>query len=468
MTVPEDSRTRAEPADDRRGQDPGDTEIVAARRLSVSERAPFWSLRLHARQRFAHSLVIVPTMYLLAAVLLGLAIPAIDRSSTGGGLLGITSNEAQAILESIAAGMVAFSGLVVSVAVLVVQFGAGQYSPRLVPSFRSDAVIKNALGLFVAPGVYALVAAANVGGSTNDKVGTATVLVALALMVAALVALFRFIGRLLDLMRPRRIYARLLDGFALAVDDVYPHPDAAGIELCPLSTAPVSSILRHRHRNELLIGVDRARLVQAARAADAIIEVAAPIGSHVGDDTPILLIRGGSSVDPTALRVALTFADGRRIQEDPAFAIRCTVDVAIRALSPAVNDPTSAVEGLDALEAMLTHLGHRPLQSSAIKDDDGHVRLLLPSPGWDELVDLALTEVRWYGADAPQVARRMTALLDRLTELLPPERHAALLRQRHALELSLARIYHDPDELAFVGTADDIGIGGSRRPSRRW
>ena len=127
--------------------------------------------------------------------------------------------------------MIAFSGLVVSVAVLVVQFGAGQYSPRLVPFFRGDAVIKNALGLFVAPGVYALVAVANVGGSTEDRVGTATVLVALALMVAALVALFRFIGRLLDLMRPRRIYARLLGGFALAVEDVYPQPGAAGIEL---------------------------------------------------------------------------------------------------------------------------------------------------------------------------------------------------------------------------------------------
>src|SRR5206468_3388963 len=138
----------------------------------------------------AHSLVIVPTMYLLAAVLLGLAIPEFDRSGTSGGLLGVTPDEGQSILESIAAGMIAFSGLVVSVAVLVVQFGAGQYSPRLVPSFRSDAVIKNALGLFVAPGVYALVAVANVGGSTKDRVGTATVLVALALMVAALVALF--------------------------------------------------------------------------------------------------------------------------------------------------------------------------------------------------------------------------------------------------------------------------------------
>ena len=115
---------------------------------------------------------------------------------------------------------------------------------------------------------------------------------------------------------------------------------------------------------------------------------------------------------------------------------------------------------------MLMALGHRPLESSAIEDDDGQVRLLLPSPDWDELVDLALTEIRWYGADAPQVARRMTALLQRLTESLSPEHHAALIRQQHALELSLSRIYHDPDELAFAGTADYIGIGGTRRPQQ--
>ncbi len=78
-----------------------------------------------------------------------------------------------------------------------------------------------------------------------------------------------------------------------------------------------------------------------------------------------------------------------------------------------------------------------------------------------------MTEIRWYGANAPQVARRMTALLDRLTAALPPERHGALTRQRHALEVSVARIYGDPDELAFVGTADPIGIGGARHAPRR-
>src|SRR5436190_11150345 len=107
--LPENFRTPSGPTGRHDVKDRRGAETVAARRLSTSERAPLWSLRLHARETFAHSLVIVPTMYLAAAVLMGIAIPAIDRSDTGGSLLGVTSGEAQAILESIAAGMIAFS-----------------------------------------------------------------------------------------------------------------------------------------------------------------------------------------------------------------------------------------------------------------------------------------------------------------------------------------------------------------------
>jgi len=206
--------------------------------------------------------------------------------------------------------------------------------------------------------------------------------------------------------------------------------------------------------------VDRARLVAAARRTDSLFELTAPIGSYGAEGTPILLSRGEARIDRSALRGALLFADGRRLPQDPALGIRCIVDVVARVLSPAINDPTSAVEGLDALETVLVRLGHRQLDGSAILDEEGMVRLVVPLPGWNELVELALTEVRWYGADTPQVARRLTALLDHLGEVLPPERQAALARQREALERSLQRIYAAPDDLRFAMTADPIGIGG--------
>ena len=148
MNVPDDSLT---PSESTVQHDAPDTETVAARGLSTSERAPFWSLRLHARETFAHSLVIVPSMYLLGAVLLGIAIPAIDRGATGGGLLGVTPGEAQSIMESIAAGMVRSRGW--SCRSRSWSCSSGRASIAAAGAvLRSDAVIKNALGLFVAPG----------------------------------------------------------------------------------------------------------------------------------------------------------------------------------------------------------------------------------------------------------------------------------------------------------------------------
>lgn len=208
---------------------------IAVRPVSPHERRTGWRRRLLVRERVRRSLVLLPALYLLGAIVLAVALPAIDRSRGSEHLFGVDAAAGQSVLEAIASGMIAFSGLVVSVAVLVVQFGAGQYSPRLVPLFRRDPVIKNALGVFVSPGVYALVAVADLGGTEHDGPLTLTVVVGLVLMVGALIALFRFIGRLLDLMRPRRIYARLMAEVRSSVEDVYPSRSAR----CPRrSTTP--------------------------------------------------------------------------------------------------------------------------------------------------------------------------------------------------------------------------------------
>ena len=438
--------------------------MLAARRLSAGERAPWWRARVLFGERFSRSFVLIPSLYLAGAIVLGVLLPAFDRGH-GGELLGINGAEAQSILQAVAAGMIAFAGLVVSVAVLVVQFGAGQYSPRLVHVFRRDPVIKNAIGLFVAPGVYALVAAADVGGATRDGPETLTVAVALVLMVIALAALFRFIGRLLDLMRPRQLYARLAAQVPPALKSVYPSASSRELERRPFTDTPTSMVVTHPRHGEVLAAVDRDRLVRIAQRADAVIEVVAQIGSYVAEDEPILIVRGGNGIDERDARRSLLFADGRSLLQDPSFAIRCIVDVVVRALSTAINDPTSAVEGLDVLEGVLRPLGRRPLHSAAILDDDGAVRLVVPTPDWDELLDLALTEIRWYGAGTPQVTRRLAALLDGLESSVSPVRRAAITRHRMLLCEHLASVYADEVERAFAGTPDRLGIGG--RPASR-
>jgi uncharacterized membrane protein len=363
---------------------------IAVRELSAAERSSHWRVRLRLRETTARSLVLVPALYLVGAVALGIALPAIDHGTNASGLLGIDVSAARSVLEAIASGMIAFAGLVVSVAVLVVQFGAGQYSPRLVQIFRRDPVIKNAIGLIVVPGVFALVAAADIGGVSREAPLTLTVVTGLALMLLALIALFRFIGRLLDLMRPRRIYARLVREAYRSIRVAYPFLLDEEIETRSAPTGAGAAVVAHEHRDGVLAAVDRSRVMRAAAASEAIVEVGAQIGAYVPHHAPLFIVHGGREIDARALHHAVVFADGRRITQDPSFAIRCVVDVAIRALSPAVNDPTSAVEGLDALNAILGRVGRLRLGASGIVDGSGALRLVLPTPGWDRLIDLAL------------------------------------------------------------------------------
>ena len=149
------------------------------------------------------------------------------------------------------------------------------------------------------------------------------------------------------------------------------------------------------------------------------------------------------------------------IAQDPAFALRAIVDIALRALSPAVNDPTTAVQALDGLDVLLLDLARRDLDRRRIADEGGRLRLVYANPGWSELLDLALTEIRHYGTGSPQIPRRMRALLVGLSEQAPAMRRPALAGQLERLDRAVFAAYPDPVERAHAQVADRLGIGGT-------
>ena len=301
-----------------------------------------WGSRFRAREWLDRSWIVVPSLYVAAALVLGKLIPTLESGGSGPFGLHLDHDSARSILEAVAGGMIAFTGLVVSVAVVVVQFGASQYTPRLVLRFRRDTVVKNALGIFVAPAIYALVSLVDVG---DGDVPNLTVAVAVLLLIGAVFAFFTLVARLLDLLRPRRLYGQLRTGCERAIDQVYPEPfddtaTDAGAEL-----PPRGETIHYRGESGVLSAVDWASLTAAARAADTAIEVALPIGSYVHHGAPLFHPRGdGAALPHKQLERAAIVAEERTLTQDPAFAIRAIVDIAIRALSPAVNDPTTAVQ----------------------------------------------------------------------------------------------------------------------------
>jgi uncharacterized membrane protein len=176
--------------------------------------------------------------------------------------------------------------------------------------------------------------------------------------------------------------------------------------------------------------------------------------------TALIEVYGSSAPDRRLLESLVATGIERTIEQDPAFALRIVVDIAIRALSPAVNDPATAVQVLDYIEQLLQSLAPLPPSSSyALCDDEGHVRVVVPGRSWDEFLALAVTGIRLYGATAPQVDRRLRAVLEGL--LTAPAGHrAAVSAELRRLDASIDETFPDGDVHAFARRSDRQGIGG--------
>jgi uncharacterized membrane protein len=200
--------------------------------------------------------------------------------------------------------------------------------------------------------------------------------------------------------------------------------------------------------------------VELATRSDAVIEVVAAVGDTVLEMTPLLRVYGArQTLEELALRKAIELGDERTFEQDPKYALRLLVDIAIKALSPAINDPTTAVQALDHIEDLLLHLGRRNLSRGTYRDDRGALRLVLPFPVWDDFLRLALDEVRFCGANSVQVMRRMNALIRNLLAVLPAERRSALRYWEERLRGTVERSFADAAERQDASVADRQGLG---------
>jgi uncharacterized membrane protein len=177
---------------------------------------------------------------------------------------------------------------------------------------------------------------------------------------------------------------------------------------------------------------------------------------------PVFLVYGNADAfDEGRLRGSIAFGPERTIEQDSTFAFRVIVDIAIRALSKAINDPTTAVLAIDQLQRLLRTVGGRHLHDEQIPDGTGRLRVIFPTPNWDDFVQLAFREIRLYGAENFQVARRLRAMVNNLVEVLPESRRPALRVELDLLDRTLEKLYALDEDLAVARVPDTQGLGGS-------
>lgn len=369
-------------------------------------------------------------------------------------LIGI-SDDAKTIVTTIATAMMTFIGVVFSISLVAVQMASGQFSPRVVRIFIRSRITKATFSVFLSTFLLSLLVLTSYESETDPRlVRTVPIVQSLLTLVMVALSLLLFVAYVnatLRLMRVGHVVERITTA-SLAVTAKLPQ---MGDDVAELGEP--TSFLTHRGRAGVLRDVNVAWLVRVARRQGVVLRLLPRIGDFVVPGTRTLAVHGGEV--PRRLASAVSVGVERTFHQDLGFGLRQLSDIALRALSPAVNDPTTAVQCLDRIVQILAALANRPLGSVQHRDRTGAVRLVQDVPGWTDLVDLGFAEVRGCAVDSPQVSRRMLAGLDDLLALVPEERREPLLRHRVLLRQQVERAVPEAADRAFALEPDRQGIG---------
>jgi uncharacterized membrane protein len=412
---------------------------------------------------------LVPLVYAVAGVVFGMLLPRLEARLFPDLTLGLSLGSAQVILSTIASGMMALTAIVFSVAFVMVQFSATAYSPRLVMWLARSPVINHSIGIFTATFLYAIGALAWVDRGGSGRVPPVATWFAVLLLFASVVFFVLLIEKI-GMLQVTRILTATGDAGRKVISRMYPEAGSAAAGRAPGSAAaddpgrrPVLLTLAHHGGPLVVQAVRTAALLPLAARSDAVIVMAVAVGDTVMDGMPILRVHGSGAPPPAErLRRAVELGPDRTFEQDPKYAVRLLVDVAIKALSPAINDPTTAVQSLDQIEDLLLRMGQRDLDVGRVRDADGRLRLVMPVPTWNDLVVLALDEIRYCGATSVQVMRRMRALLEDLKEYVRPDRRPALEYYLARVDKGIRRDFEDADDQRDALEQDRQGLGLSR------
>ena len=381
--------------------------------------------------------------------------------------VGLEAPGAQALYQTVITLTLSFVVFTFGSLLVAIQVAGGQLTPRIIATtLLRDNVVRYSVGLFVFTLVFAVSGLNRQGASVDELSALMTGILGIA-CIADFLFLIDYAARLL---RPVSVVTRIGDSGVAMIKSVYPDPatvltpEQAGAHV--QSRSPTREV-DHRGTSGIVLAVDLSTLVALARRHDGTIEFAPQVGDFVAVEEPLFVLRGGATaIHDRVLRSTVAFGRERTLEQDPMFAFRIIVDIALKALSPAINDPTTAVLALDQVQRLLRTVGKRQLRGEVIPDQSGQPRVIFRTPNWEDYVQVACREIRASGADNLQVARRMRAMLEDLRRTLPERRRAVLQQELDLLNRAIESHFPFAEDLALARIPDSQGLGGSSSKRR--
>lgn len=409
---------------------------------------PFWAL---------------PLAIVLGSIALGVLLPLLDSQVWPwvpilfhGGPSG-----ARNLLGTIASAMISVTGLVFSITMVVLQLASSQFTPRVLGSFLDSRITQVTLGVFTGTFIYALTVQRAVRDETESgtsdfvpQLATSHAYVLVLFSVALFLAFIHHITTSIQVAHVIRATERrtlgLIDQLMPEDQGEHAHAGEGPRSLPELPDSPVPIV--QQGDGGRVTGIELRRIVALAEDAVACVVLTAQIGDYVPSGGVIGTVRGSHDEasptdrggDPEASggkgseelevqelaerveRLVRTSAT-RTMSQDIGFGIRQLVDIADRALSPGINDPTTAVQVIDALHSILRTLVARPDLSGVVTDDSGRVRLAYRPQSVEQLLGAAVEEISVWGRSSVQVPPRLEAMLEDLAMIARPEHRAPIM-----------------------------------------
>jgi uncharacterized membrane protein len=421
-----------------------------------------WIQRYNLRQFIRNSIWLMPVIGIVVGMLSVRCLNFIEERA--GWQAAFNPDATRTLFATLAGSMFTFIVFLASMLLLLLQVASAQLTPRVVGIVFQDAVTRFSLTLFTFTFTFTLSVLLRIQASVPGITPYVSAYLCL-LSLGVFLFLVNHVGKSLRPSGALRTVAHL--GHEV-IKSVYPRHlsqqqknSRAPLQRLREPTGTVPS-----PKDGVFLAFDLEGIVALAREKDCVLELVPQVGDFIAAGAPLFRIFGDKA-RPSASALCQTVALGveRTIEQDPTFALRIIVDIASKSLSPAINDPTTAVLAIDQLHHLLRSVGGRHLDEGVVCDQSGALRLFYRTPDWEDFVYLAVTEIRQFGGTSIQVVRRLRAMLENLVEVLPPERTPLLRSELALLQRAARRFFTEPEDRALANESDLQGVGGKHAES---
>lgn len=366
------------------------------------------------------------------------------------------ASAARSLMEAIAASTITVTSLTFSLTVVTLQLASSQYSPRLLRTFTSDRFVHNTLALFLATFAFALTSLRTIRDNDEESSGFVpeiAVTLSFLLSLATVIGLVLFLAHLSRQLRVERMLVDVRDDFQAMVGNVGEGSPASDEDV----EFPPDALEVKAQSSGFLVQANEPALLKVAEHFDAVIALQSPPGDFLVEGITFAhawRVGGTSGRHWTedevedlqqAINDCISFGFERNSVQDIGFPMQQLLDVAVRSISPSVNDPTTCVHALGHLAAGLSALAREDQGHRVMTDGEGRVRVAVHRRTLPMLLELVVSQICTYGMDDARVARRLVKLLEDVERNDSSGRHSGTIReQRQRVTRALRNSDLDP------------------------